>query len=111
MHLQRRWSPSERQRKVREKSQGAKEGCSRKVVGCGGTGSKAKYSRSLRIKNTPMGRVAERLRGNLYESWCSGELEAVDRWQCEEERKGREKEEVASFVMRRTEKAVVGRGS
>lgn len=103
--------PEWRQRKVREKSQGAKEGCGRKVAGCGGTGSKAKYSRSLRIKNTPVDWVAERLAGNLYESWCSVELEAVDRWQCEEERKRSEKEEVASFVMRRTEKAVVGRGS
>lgn len=39
-----------------------------------GTGSKAKYSRMLRIKNTPVGRVAARLpvtfmRAGVLQSW------------------------------------------
>lgn len=62
----------ERQKKIRERSQGAKEAAVERWLW--GTGSKAKYSRRLRVKNTPVGRVAARLRvtfmrAGVLQSW------------------------------------------
>lgn len=59
--------------------------------GCGGTGSKAKYNRRLRIKNTPVGWVAGRLlvtfmKAGVLESWR--QMTDGNVWRREREVKG-----------------------